>query len=382
MINAIIQNNNGETLVWEFPGNIYELYHQFRSIGIQKPPSGVKLTDDEDAPIRVKLYAESELGNHLIRLLSEKHNLEDVEAVTSIVENARDIIKEDLEQEIINDQYSTPDELYDDIRQMLYDAGSVSVTFYFPLSGRIYDVEYGEDYQISNAHLQTFESEIREKFEIYMKRDAQNMAEYFDGSGKEKMLLADWGFVYIGDELYGKVDVRLTESMTPEEKENLKDWICGQNSDGLGEGFEQQDIETEDGTLYVSFWDSGNDYFIYDQEEMNLHIGGQLGQQFGGVESKYPLLIGRSVKGNKRLHSIQEVADFICTHGQYGDLTITQEDGTPFLDTFGIYINRISDMEYREELLKVLVPMQMRFENETFDLDCNDEDIQQEMGGM
>ena len=88
------------------------------------------------------------------------------------------------------------------------------------------------------------------------------------------------------------------------------------------------------------------------------------------------------MKGNKRLHSIQEVADFICTHGQYGDLTITQEDGTPFLDTFGIYINRISDMEYREELLKVLVPMQIGVEDETFDLDCNDEDIQQEMGGM
>lgn len=55
------------------------------------------------------------------------------------------------------------------------------------------------------------------------------------------------------------------------------------------------------------------------------------------VSEKYPLLIGHSLAGRTRLRNIQEVANFICTHGQYGDLTITQTDGTPFLDTFGIY---------------------------------------------
>ena len=38
-------------------------------------------------------------------------------------------------------------------------------------------------------------------------------------------------------------------------------------------------------------------------------------------------------------------------------------EGKELLDTFGIYINKISDMEYREELLKVLVPMQREIEN-------------------
>lgn len=35
------------------------------------------------------------------------------------------------------------------------------------------------------------------------------------------------------------------------------------------------------------------------------------------VEEKYPLLIGHSLAGRTRLHNIQEVANFICTHGQY-----------------------------------------------------------------
>ena len=76
------------------------------------------------------------------------------------------------------------------------------------------------------------------------------------------------------------------------------------------------------------------------------------------AEEKYPLLIGHSLAGRTRLHNIQEVANFICTHGQYDDIVITERDGTPFLNTFGIYIDKISDMEYWGKLLKVLIPMQ------------------------
>ena len=49
-------------------------------------------------------------------------------------------------------------------------------------------------------------------------------------------------------------------------------------------------------------------------------------------------------------------------------------EGKELLDTFGIYINKISDMEYREELLKVLVPMQNEVENAAF---SEDEDMEE-----
>ena len=86
------------------------------------------------------------------------------------------------------------------------------------------------------------------------------------------------------------------------------------------------------------------------------------------IEEKYPLLIGHSDQGSQELHSIQEVADFICSQGLESDLLITQEDGSYFLNTFGIYIDRIADMEYREALLKVLIPMQMELDG-TKDID-------------
>lgn len=35
------------------------------------------------------------------------------------------------------------------------------------------------------------------------------------------------------------------------------------------------------------------------------------------IEERYPLLIGHSSQGNHELHSIQEVADFICRERGY-----------------------------------------------------------------
>ncbi len=86
---------------------------------------------------------------------------------------------------------------------------------------------------------------------------------------------------------------------------------------------------------------------------------------------KHPRLIGMSYHHERELNSIEDVAKYICEKGVSGDVTITYEDGTPFLNTFGIYIDRISDREYRSELLKVLIPMQKALDGteEIFDPD-------------
>lgn len=56
------------------------------------------------------------------------------------------------------------------------------------------------------------------------------------------------------------------------------------------------------------------------------------------VEEKYPLLIGHSLAGRTRLHNIQEVANFICTHGQYVALTNKNRN----FDTVGIKVAVLS----------------------------------------
>ena len=83
-----------------------------------------------------------------------------------------------------------------------------------------------------------------------------------------------WGFESVNCCLYGKVTVTLAEELTEKETEEVKEYICGQNSDGLGEGFEQQEIRIGyDEEIYVSFWNSGDNYWIYDEDEFSDKIG-------------------------------------------------------------------------------------------------------------
>ena len=104
------------------------------------------------------------------------------------------------------------------------------------------------------------------------------MAEYFDGNNgvSEKLRSAEWGFERRNGELYGCITVQTAGPLTEEEEQDLKEWISGQNSDGLGEGFEQREVarykeeneewveddEDEDGGYYET---NDVDYYVYGQ---------------------------------------------------------------------------------------------------------------------
>ena len=93
-----------------------------------------------------------------------------------------------------------------------------------------------------------------------------------------------------------------------------------------------------------------------------LLTGAEMNKPEPEPKDRYPVLYGYSDNGKKELRGIDEVATFIATEGLKSDLKILKEDGEELLDTFGIFINKISDMEYREELLKALVPKQKNLE--------------------
>jgi hypothetical protein len=73
----------------------------------------------------------------------------------------------------------------------------------------------------------------------------------------------------------------------------------------------------------------------------------------------HPTLLGIGGGETAELHSVREVAQFIYKKGLHSDVLITKENGSPFITTFGIFIDKIADMDYRDELLKELVPLQM-----------------------
>lgn len=283
MINAII-NNKDKTAVVEFPMDLYKLYQDLHEIGFQGGPHRVKLTDNEEDDIRVKLFSDNDFGNHLVLLFNENDTLEDVHTVVGAITIAPDEVKEQLEEYILHDQLDTKEELYDLLTELKEAEAPIVTTFYCPLTGQIHDEEDGGMNDVDGRFLSDYISEIEEKLEHEQNPDFE-IADYITDhpTANAKLKMARWSVEEIGGVLYGRIDCRSAEAFTPEEIEAIKDGISGQNSDGFGEGFEQREISTDEGDLYVSFWHSGDDYFIHTQEEMDEYINQGNGLKIGGM---------------------------------------------------------------------------------------------------
>ena len=279
MITAIIRNKEN-TLVLDFPRSIYDLYEKLQSVGIMKSPKQIPLTDSEDEDIGV--FSDNDFGNHLLLTLSKDNSLADANLLTYIVQNASEDIKETLEQDILYDQYGSMNEVVAAVRQMTQDAGPVKAVFFCPLVGNI-DEGDGDMFTVGDSYLADSVDEIADALNRYTANDENDMATYYnkDDGVNEKLTSAVWSVELHGDKLFGRIDCSLKEALTAEETESLRDWLTGQCSDGLCEGFEQQPIDTMDGELFVSFWNSGDDYAMMTESEFDeyrqqneMHMGG------------------------------------------------------------------------------------------------------------
>ena len=186
-------------------------------------------------------------------------------------------------------------ESFEQFNKMLVDAYPQSVTtkYYCPLTIQVHsrdsygDIDedgYEEDAEFAARH----EDLIRQKMMEYNASDEVNMAEYFHGNNgvSEKLRSAEWDFERRNGELYGCITVLTAGPLTEDEEQDLKDWISGQNSDGLGEGFEQQEIYFDGtrygGFMYVSLWNYGDDYYIDNETEFEDRLANQ-GMTMGGM---------------------------------------------------------------------------------------------------
>ena len=272
MITAIIRNKEN-TLVLDFPRSIYDLYEKLQSVGIMKSPKQIPLTDNEDEDIGVKLFSDNDFGRHLLLTLNEESTLNDANLLTLIVQAADEDIKEALEQDILYDQYGSMNEVVAAVRQMTQDAGPVKAVFFCPLVGNI-DEGDGDMFTVGDSYLADSADEISDALNRYTANDENDMATYYnkDDGVSEKLTSAVWSVELHGGRLFGRIDCSLKEALTAEETEALRDWLIGQCSDGLCEGFEQQPIDTMDGELFVSFWNSGDDYAMMTEDEFEDHL--------------------------------------------------------------------------------------------------------------
>jgi len=273
MLKAMITAKD-QTAIVEFPIDQFELHRQLCQIGIQNGAHRVHLTDNEEDDIQVKLFADNDFGNHVIRLFHERDTLDDVHTAVGAIDIASDDVKEQLEEYILHDQLEGTGHLYNTIREIKEALGPIVTTFYCPLSAKIHDREYGDMNDVGEWAIRAAQYEIEEVLEREQSPD-EELGDYITDhpAVNEKLVSAVWSIEDIGGTLYGRIDCRSAVPFTPEEVEVLRDGIIGQNSDGFGEHFEQQPIPTDEGDLYVSFWHSGDDYYVRTHEEMDEALG-------------------------------------------------------------------------------------------------------------
>jgi hypothetical protein len=186
--------------------------------------------------------------------------------------------------ELLDRIAAQPPACFADVRNAIDAANVPTVTqkFYCPLRVVVYVPNRWGDYddkgyEYDGEFAARYENRIRQRLLAY-NADCDNMAEYYSGSNAlvRKLRSVVWDFERRGSELYGCITVETAGELTTEQEADLKQWIEGQNADGLGEGFEQQEIEIDrewrGGRMYVSFWNSDEDYFIDNEAEFSERL--------------------------------------------------------------------------------------------------------------
>ena len=283
MLKLSIKNpTTQETETYDVATEFNQFFNQAKEHGLINSIFSLRVNamKDENAPIR--LHADSDVGNGLLSILDGDDSLYDVRVIDEEISDVPEEHREYLESNLVNEQYSDVDELFNDIKATTKFFAPVKMSFFCPLAGSINDHE-GDYYEADGAILTENIDKIEDAIRSEQARELK-MGEYISDHAdiKGKVLFAEWGVEEHRGALYGKIDCYLSEELSPEETERLKDAITGQNSDGLGEGFEQREIHIDEGDLYVSYWQSGDEYFLHTEDEFDEYLSQMGGMRFGG----------------------------------------------------------------------------------------------------
>lgn len=159
-----------------------------------------------------------------------------------------------------------------------------------PLSGLLYP--YDEDWggisdqpmEIGPGDLCQYEDQILERIgqERLEEEGERGLAVYLGNRLlKRKVFSMNPTVEMWNGELWGVLEVKSHGALSPQELSGLMEEWLGQESDGWGEGFEQREIKTEEGDLCVSFWHSGDGFFIKTEQELKQQTQ-DFGMKMGG----------------------------------------------------------------------------------------------------
>ncbi len=257
----------------DLPCDFLSLKVSLYQMNIMRHPSEVSVQD-----VQAEFASSNPLGQKLIGLIRPGDLLSDVDVAVHQIKTAPQPIQSAMRQMLMDGSNETIADIQDSRDRLLEELCGARQCYYFPLSCSMED-EDGELYESDADALTAYSEQIQDAIERDQARDIDTMAMYFwctdpetNEAIKDKLLTIRWGVEEIRGQLYGCVEVTSTAPLTAQEEAAMKEWISGQNSDGLGEGFEQRPIETDYGDIYVHFWNAGDDYFIAVEDELDDYI--------------------------------------------------------------------------------------------------------------
>lgn len=223
-------------------------------------------------------------------------------------------------------------------RNDIIEKQEITLKLYSPLTGDFYknDVdEYGwnngaADYPtlFSGVDMACYVDSIQKAVKQRSSDDGGNLMLYFDEERnpnvKAKTLSAIPSVEIRGDELKGCTTVRLKESLTGPEMQDLQDYLKGQFSDGWGEGFEQQEIQTGDGVLYVHFAEERFDFEVEQVRSTEVSkeqpVPKRPKMKLVGEDGNIFAILGRAsrlLKRNGRAEQAEEMSNRVYHSGDY-----------------------------------------------------------------
>ena len=180
----------------------------------------------------------------------------------------------------------------------------------------------------SGVDMAYYEESIREAMGQRDNDDGGNLMPYFDedrNPGVKEKVLSAVPTVEIRDgELMGCTTVKLKESLTEAEMQDLEDYLKGQFSDGWGEGFEQQEIQTGDGVLYVHFAEEPFDFTVEQVQDTEASkeqpIPKRPKMKLVGQDGNIFAILGRAsrlLKENGQPQQAKEMSSRVYQSGDY-----------------------------------------------------------------
>lgn len=159
---------------------------------------------------------------------------------------------------------------------------------YCPLTFQIEpeeDEDYGDLTEVDSANYIHYDDEINEiiskEFDHDEDEREHGLNAYTRSEHLAKKVYSIFPSVETRDgDLYGVVTIKSYGELERADLIELTEEIEGQLADGFGEGFEQHEIRLGEDVVYISFWNSEDNYFIkpesevFSQQEITQEMGG------------------------------------------------------------------------------------------------------------